>query len=32
MTNLINAFLHLWGNVFAGSSGYELPPNSIFGS
>lgn len=33
ITELINAILGLWGGVFAGSSGYEVPPGVLpFGS
>lgn len=33
ITNLINFLLGVWGNVFAGSSGYQLAPGMLpFGS
>lgn len=33
ITNLLNAILNLWGGVSAGSSGYQIPPNTLpFGS
>ncbi|AYF74597.1 hypothetical protein D7D52_12820 [Nocardia yunnanensis] len=33
ITNLINFLLGVWGNLFAGSSGYHIPPGTLpFGS
>ena len=29
ITELINAILGLWGGVFAGTSGYEVPPGVL---
>lgn len=33
ITNLINFLLGVWGNIFAGSSGYQIAPGTLpFGS
>ncbi len=33
LTNLINAVLNIWGSIFAGSSGYQIPAGTLpFGS
>ncbi len=29
ITDLINVLLGAWGSVFAGSSGYQIPPGTL---
>ena len=33
LTQVLNVLLNAWGSVFAGSSGYQIPPGTLpFGS